>query len=210
MDDPVRVTLETDEDAQSTLEYDDEGAVTLDGVTVRYDLSGLRPADESDAADADEGTDDAASEALDADGSAAGDGADGRDADGDHADAPSSTPVRIAPLDDVPSRTTTRFEALSGRRGVEGILQRQGDDVIAWENSCPHEPEVRLDKGMGAFVADGQIICDNHGARFNEDDGFCTHGPCRGRSLAPIDVEVRDGAVYLTDDRFDDCRRPGR
>jgi nitrite reductase/ring-hydroxylating ferredoxin subunit len=210
MDDPVRVTLETDEDAQSTLEYDDEGSVTLDDVTVRYDLSGLRPADESDAADSASAD---ASEALDdaADGeSDVGDDGGEPSADDDPADAPSSAPVPITSLEDVPSRTTTRFEALSERRGVEGILQRQGDDVIAWENSCPHEPEVRLDKGMGAFVADGQLICDNHGARFNEDDGFCTHGPCRGRSLAPIDVEVRDGTVYLTDDRFDDCRRPGR
>lgn len=184
MSDPVRVTVESDDEYESVRLHDDEGTVQAGDVTFGFDVRDARPKDDE--------RDDEGESATDGDTATAGD------------------PTYLTTLDDVPSNTTMRFEALAGRRGVEGIVQRQGESVIAWENSCPHEPDVRLDKGMGAFVADGQLICDNHGARFNEDDGFCTHGPCRGRSLAPIDVEVRDGTVYLTDDRFDDCRRPGR
>ncbi|NHN48259.1 Rieske 2Fe-2S domain-containing protein [Halostella sp. JP-L12] len=116
----------------------------------------------------------------------------------------------VAPVADVPRESTLRCEALDGRRGTEFILQRSGDDVLAWRNSCPHKPKVRLDPGDGAIVSDGQVVCHEHGARFECGDGFCTAGPCRGDSLDAVTIEVRDGDVYLTDDRFDACRRLDR
>lgn len=112
-------------------------------------------------------------------------------------------PSRIASVDAIPESGTLRFEARSGRRGVEGILQRTDEGVLAWRNSCPHEPEVQLDQGLGALVDGGQLVCHKHGARFDCDDGYCTRGPCRGQSLDPIGVDVRHGDVYLTDERFD-------
>ncbi|MFD1514297.1 Rieske (2Fe-2S) protein [Halomarina rubra] len=185
MGDPVRVTLETDDDERSVRLYDDEGAVELDGVAFRFDVSAKgRSVDESETdATASNGTADPTDSTTD--------------------------PTYLTTLDDIPSNTTLRFEALAGRRGVEGIVQRQGDSVVAWENSCAHEPDVRIDKGMGAFVIGGQLVCDNHGARFNCDNGYCTRGPCQGQSLRPIDLEVRGDGVYLTDDRFESCRKMG-
>lgn len=125
------------------------------------------------------------------------------------AEAPEAADRHLAPLSEVPSDTTLRFEALAGRRGVEGIAQRDGEAVVAWENSCPHKPEVRLDPGLGALIDGDRLVCHEHGARFDCDDGFCTRGPCRGQSLTPIDCEVRDGEVYLTDERFEACRVVG-
>lgn len=114
----------------------------------------------------------------------------------------------VAPADAVPREGTLRFEAIDGRRRIDGILQRVADGVVAWENSCPHKPAVQLDRGLGALIDGDQLVCHEHGARFNRDDGYCTRGPCRGRSLTPIDVTVRDGDVFLTDDRFEAGRRP--
>ncbi|RZH68411.1 Rieske (2Fe-2S) protein [Natrinema altunense] len=116
-------------------------------------------------------------------------------------------PRRIAPLAAVPTNGTLRCEARRDRRGTELILRREGSEVAAWRNSCPHEPDVRLDPGPGAIVRDDQLVCHEHGARFECDDGVCTAGPCRGDALDSIAVAVRDGTVYLTDDRFDSCRR---
>lgn len=204
MDDAVRVTVETDEGARSARLNDDEDAVTVDDVTFRFDVSDARRPTGQQRDDGDEG----ASPIEEAD--VGDDGDRGTEDDGDSAPSdPAEDPLYVTTLEDVPANTTLRFEALAGRRGVEGILQRQGDSVVAWENACAHEPDVRIDKGMGAFVADGQLVCENHGARFDCDDGFCTHGPCRGQSLNPIDVEVRDGCVYVTDDRFDAGRKLG-
>ena len=41
------------------------------------------------------------------------------------------------------------------------------------------------------------ILCATHGAEFRIEDGFCVLGPCRGQSLEPISVSVRDGDVVL-------------
>lgn len=197
MRDPVRVTLENDDAERTVRIHDDEGELSVDDATVRFDVSGVTPrgsetSTETDADESDVGVD-----------GAAGDGAaDDGDGSGEESDA-ESDPRYIAPADEIPANGTLRFEALDGRYGVEGILQRDDGTVLAWENSCPHKPEVRLDKGFGALVNDGQIVCHKHGARFNCDDGFCTRGPCRGSVLDAIEVEVRDGAVFLTDERFE-------
>ncbi|WP_408957094.1 Rieske (2Fe-2S) protein [Natrinema sp. 74] len=137
-----------------------------------------------------------------------GDGAETVSGDAAPADeTESGAPRHIAPLADVPTDGTLRCEARSGDRGTELILRREGEAVSAWRNSCPHEPEVRLDPGPGAIVRDDRLVCHEHGARFECGDGVCTAGPCRGDALESIAVAVRDGAVYLTDDRFDSCRR---
>jgi nitrite reductase/ring-hydroxylating ferredoxin subunit len=169
MTDPVRVTLEDDDDSTSVRIHDDEGAVSTGGATFRFSTD----RDPADDADADSNDD----------------------------------PRYVAPVADVPTNGTLRCEARRDRRGTELILRRDGDGVSAWRNSCPHEPDVRLDPGSGAIVSDDQLVCHEHGARFECGDGVCTAGPCRGDALEAIAVAVRDGDVYLTDDRFDSCRR---
>ncbi|WP_136717665.1 Rieske (2Fe-2S) protein [Halorientalis salina] len=114
-------------------------------------------------------------------------------------------PTHVAPLSEVPINGTMRCEGLADDRGTEFILRREGDAVVAWRNSCPHKPEVRLDPGHGALVTDKHLVCHEHGARFVRGDGQCSSGPCQGAALAPIEVSVEDGDVYLTDDRFDAC-----
>ncbi|MGQ3411539.1 Rieske (2Fe-2S) protein [Natrinema sp. LN54] len=180
MTDPVRVTLEGTDDSTSVRVYGDEGDVSTGDATFRFSVDGDREGDSSD------------------------DRADDRSAD---ADGKNDDPRRIVPLADVPTNGTLRCEARCDRRGTELILRRDGSDVSAWRNSCPHKPEVRLDPGTGAIVRDDQLVCHEHGARFECDDGVCTAGPCRGDALETVAVAVRDGAVYLTDDRFDSCRR---
>jgi len=181
MDEPVRVTLEDGNESDVVRIADTAGEVSVGGATVRFDVGGDRPGREADGGTVVEGNPDAGAE---------------------------EAPRYVAPAADVPSRGTLRFEAIDGRRRVDGILQRLDDDgVVAWENSCPHKPEVKLDRGLGALVDGDQLVCHEHGARFDCDDGYCTRGPCRGRSLSPIDVTVRDGDVYLTDERFEAGRR---
>ena len=195
MRDPVRVTLENDDAERTVRIHDDEGELSVDDATVRFDVSGVTP----------EGSETETDDEADEDGSGVDEDESEADVDGeaDERSDVESDPRYIAPAGEIPANGTLRFEALDGRYGVEGILQRNDGTVLAWENSCPHKPEVRLDKGFGALVNDGQIVCHKHGARFNCDDGFCTRGPCRGSVLDAIEVEVRDGAVFLTDERFE-------
>ncbi|WP_415378679.1 Rieske (2Fe-2S) protein [Halosimplex sp. TS25] len=77
------------------------------------------------------------------------------------------------------------------------------DDVVCWLNYCQHMTHIKLDKGSGAPVRDGEVICVNHGALFAADSGECTYGPCEGAFLNEIDVVVADGGVYLADDDYE-------
>lgn len=77
-----------------------------------------------------------------------------------------------------------------------------GDSVAGWLNYCQHFTHITLDKGSGAEMRDGEVICTNHGAYFEADTGRCSFGPCEGAFLTEIDVCVEDGAVYLVDDDY--------
>lgn len=186
MDESVRVTLEDGEESEVVRIRGTEDEVTAGDATFRFDIGGPAAREEGET-----------------------DGGRAVDAESEDAERADRADRRyVAPADAVPSGGTLRFEAITGRRRVDGILQRLDDEgIVAWENSCPHKPEVQLDRGLGALIDGDQLVCHEHGARFNCDDGYCTRGPCRGRSLSPIDVTVRDGDVYLTDDRFEAGQR---
>jgi len=78
------------------------------------------------------------------------------------------------------------------------ILHRDGGEVRAWLNICPHAGR-RLDWAPGQFLKskDGLLVCAAHGASFETAAGVCVAGPCRGERLRAVAVEVRDGAVVL-------------
>ena len=67
----------------------------------------------------------------------------------------------------------------------------------AYVNRCPHVP-YPLDFGDGEVLDDDRktIVCANHGARFEPDDGRCIWGPARGRGLEPLPVEG-DGEAWV-------------
>lgn len=78
------------------------------------------------------------------------------------------------------------------------ILYRQGAQVRAWLNVCPHAGR-RLDWAPGKFLKsrEGLLVCAAHGASFELDQGLCVAGPCRGSHLRSISVSIVDGEVLL-------------
>ncbi|WP_254522390.1 Rieske (2Fe-2S) protein [Natrinema caseinilyticum] len=125
---------------------------------------------------------------------------------------------RITALADVPDDSTVLFRVTDGSdedREREAILVRSGaaepdggapsngDGVSCWLNYCQHLTHIKLDKGSGAPMRDGEIVCANHGAYFAAGSGRCTYGPCEGAYLTELEVEIDDGDVYLTDDDYE-------
>ncbi|WP_394326469.1 Rieske (2Fe-2S) protein [Halorubrum aethiopicum] len=94
-----------------------------------------------------------------------------------------------------------------GALEAEAILIRLDDGVSAFRNYCQHWTDVRLDKDDGAFVRNGEVFCQKHGATFEGGTGYCNFGPCEGAVLEGVDVTVDDGAVYLADDAYEFVRR---
>ena len=91
---------------------------------------------------------------------------------------------------------------------VEAVLDGDAESLIvhrdaagavrAWLNVCPHAGR-RLDWAPGQFLRskDGTLVCAAHGASFELDRGDCVAGPCRGDALRAVQVQVRDGEVWL-------------
>ena len=131
---------------------------------------------------------------------------------------------RLAAVDEVPEESTLLVtlrpvdadavddgegdvgESDDGRPEAEAILTRATGEVTAFRNYCQHWTDVRLDKDDGAFVRNGEVFCQKHGATFEADSGYCNFGPCEGAVLETIEVTVDGDAVYLTDDAYEFVR----
>jgi len=107
------------------------------------------------------------------------------------------------PGDDVDEREAVLLE-LADEDGDEtdGGDSDGVTEVACWLNVCQHMTHIPLDKGSGAPVRDGEVVCANHGAMFDADSGECTYGPCEGAFLTEVGVTVADGGVYLDDDAY--------
>ena len=99
---------------------------------------------------------------------------------------------------DIPENGARVFTYGPQEDPFEFFIQRIGDAVYAYRNLCPHIA-LPMDWRPGVFM-DPQhtfFLCANHGAVFRPEDGYCFAGPCRGRYLTAIAVEIRDGAVCV-------------
>ncbi len=77
------------------------------------------------------------------------------------------------------------------------VIKRDGQ-VYAWQNICPHLG-INLEFNPDEFMDSDQhfLICSNHGALFNVEDGLCVSGPCHGESLLPVAIEVIGSEIHL-------------
>ena len=74
------------------------------------------------------------------------------------------------------------------------------DGVAAFVNYCPHAGHPLNFRPHKFLTPDRNLIlCCSHGALFERDNGLCIAGPCAGRSLTPVPVEVLNGYVLLAE-----------
>jgi nitrite reductase/ring-hydroxylating ferredoxin subunit len=116
----------------------------------------------------------------------------------------------VAATDDVPPDGSYLFTVREPDGSLEeAILVSLSDGVAAWKNFCQHETDQRLDRGRGAARRDDRLICPKHGSAFDVATGDCDNGPASGSTLAAVDVAVRHGQVYLTDEDLEYVRDGG-
>jgi nitrite reductase/ring-hydroxylating ferredoxin subunit len=104
----------------------------------------------------------------------------------------------LAPLASIPDGAARGVTVAEGGGLRDLILVRRGGRVYAYVNACPHLG-TPLETFPGKFLdySGRRLLCSTHGASFRIEDGFCLRGPCAGRSLVAVPVEVRNGAVAL-------------
>ncbi|GAB3127548.1 Rieske (2Fe-2S) protein [Novispirillum itersonii] len=112
---------------------------------------------------------------------------------------PLTAPRPLFPLDSLrdPGCREVVVETAGDRSGF--FVVRQGQTVHAYVNACPHQ-RVPLNWKPDTFLTPelDAIQCSLHRALFRIEDGYCTEGPCAGRSLTPVPVQVENGMVVVT------------
>lgn len=91
-----------------------------------------------------------------------------------------------------------RFNVASFPGEQTAFVIRHAGRVYAYLNRCAHVP-IELDWQPSEFFDDSKLylICATHGALYSPDSGRCLSGPCNGKGLTPLNVEEREGVVYL-------------
>ena len=80
-------------------------------------------------------------------------------------------------------------------------MVRNEDGVFAYRNVCPHAGHS-LNWKPHAFLTRNRdlIMCSMHGAIFDIGSGVCLEGPCPGRALTRLKVEIVSGDVVVYPD----------
>jgi nitrite reductase/ring-hydroxylating ferredoxin subunit len=106
----------------------------------------------------------------------------------------------VCRLTELGARGARAFTIGAGDWPLRGFVVRSGDAVRGYVNRCPHAGHPLNLLPERFLTADSELIlCSSHGALFEKGNGYCVAGPCAGRSLTPIALEVRDGFVVLAD-----------
>lgn len=84
---------------------------------------------------------------------------------------------------------------------LRGFVVRAGERVYGYVNRCPHAGHPLNLLPDRFLTPDGALIlCSAHGAVFEKVAGTCLAGPCPGKSLTHVALEVRCGFVMLADE----------
>ena len=107
--------------------------------------------------------------------------------------------IDVCAFADIDDPGCREFSIGEGDWPFKGFVVRRGDDVFAYQNFCVHAGHPLNWSANNFLTADKQaIICASHGATFEVDSGICFAGPCVGKSLRAVDVEIKDGVVWVT------------
>jgi len=103
---------------------------------------------------------------------------------------------KICNLSDIDDGDARGFDVVLNNESFAIVCVRQGQQVFAYQNSCPHTG-VNLEWLPDQFLDDTQqyFVCSTHGALFQVEDGYCVSGPCHGESLTSIAVSVEAGEI---------------
>jgi nitrite reductase/ring-hydroxylating ferredoxin subunit len=108
-------------------------------------------------------------------------------------------PIRLARIDDLPDPGARGFDPDGTGRDTLFVVRR-GAELRAYRDACPHFGDTPMAWRRHAYLnGDGtRIVCHAHGAQFDIASGECLLGPCLGRHLEPVEIEVTsNGDVML-------------
>lgn len=108
------------------------------------------------------------------------------------------TEIIICRFDELADPDSREFRSGEGDWPFKGFIVRKGSDIYAYQNVCMHVGHP-LNWQPHKFLtpAGDKIICASHGALYEIESGVCVAGPCPGKTLRAVAVQVRDGDVVV-------------
>ncbi len=107
--------------------------------------------------------------------------------------------IAVGRLDELDDPGCREFAIGEGEWPFRGFVVRKGREVFAYQNFCVHVGHP-LNWSPDKFLTrDGSaIICSSHGATYEIETGQCFAGPGSGGSLRRVDLDIRDGIIYVS------------
>jgi nitrite reductase/ring-hydroxylating ferredoxin subunit len=82
--------------------------------------------------------------------------------------------------------------------GCDLIVIRRKGRLYGYKNECPHMNLPLINGSRGVLNKEqGQLVCAQHAAEFDIENGLCIKGPCVGMELEPVEISLIDGKVFL-------------
>ena len=102
----------------------------------------------------------------------------------------------LCPLDDIEDNCAVGMVARVAGKQRNIFVVRQGGDVYAYVNWCPHN-QVLIDQIPGQFFNSQKTMlrCSKHGALFQINEAFVSKAP-RRKTYIPKCI-VDNGVIYL-------------
>jgi nitrite reductase/ring-hydroxylating ferredoxin subunit len=106
----------------------------------------------------------------------------------------------VCRLSEIAAQGARAFTLGGGDWPLRGFVVRVGAEVRGYVNRCPHAHHPLNLLPDRFLTPDGAlIVCSSHGALFEKASGYCVAGPCAGRALTPVPLEIRFGLVMLAE-----------
>ena len=106
--------------------------------------------------------------------------------------------IKLCRLEELEPIDSRGFELDESDHDHGIFIVRNGNTVVAYQNSCPHDL-TPLNWSPDVFLSyDKEYIqCANHGALFEIHDGRCIYGPCNGQALERLSIEIEDNIIFV-------------
>lgn len=106
--------------------------------------------------------------------------------------------VYLCSLQDIPEPGSKEFQL--EQLDLAFFIVRKAGEIHAYVNSCPHTG-APLNWQPDKFLNYEQdlIQCSLHMAVFDIPSGRCIAGPCVNKGLHSVEIEVKNGDIYLSD-----------
>jgi nitrite reductase/ring-hydroxylating ferredoxin subunit len=97
----------------------------------------------------------------------------------------------ICRADAIPEGGGRGFRIPAGDYPRRIFIVRHRGALFAYDNTCPHAGTPLDWMPDRFFDPSGTLLqCATHGARFRIADGTCVAGPCAGKRLKPVALEI--------------------